>query len=170
MHRPATCCVCSLTHLTSTFRRGVHAGLRDAQALRGFRFAVNNAAINKAAPLDQVTEKSFDEHFAANVKSALFMSQAAARIFKPGAVIINISSLNSRYPRATSAAPRKRRLSHSPSAYHGSWGPPHSGRRCGTWHGGYANAPDQQQTRGAKRHDRTQPSCVRSGRPTRSPG
>ena len=81
---------------------------------------VNNAAINKAAPLDQVTEKSFDEHFAANVKSALFMSQAAARVFKPGAVIINISSLNSRYPRATSAAPRKRRLSHSPSAYHGS--------------------------------------------------
>ena len=59
---------------------------------------VNNAAINKAAPLDQVTEKSFDEHFAANVKSALFMSQAAARVFKPGAVIINISSLNSRYP------------------------------------------------------------------------
>ena len=59
---------------------------------------VNNAAINKAAPLDQVTEKSFDEHFAANAKSALFMSQAAARVFKPGAVIINISSLNSRYP------------------------------------------------------------------------
>src|SRR6516165_11128904 len=135
-----------------------------------FDVLVNNAAINKAAPLDQVTEKSFDEHFAANVKSALFMSQAAASVFKPGAVIINISSLNSRYPRATSAAPRKRRLSHSPSAYHGSWGPPHSGRRCGTWHGGYANAPDQQQTRGAKRHDRTQPSCVRSGRPTRSPG
>ena len=60
---------------------------------------VNNAAINKAAPLDQVTEKSFDEHFAANVTSALFMSQAAARVFKPGAVIINISSLNSRYRR-----------------------------------------------------------------------
>ena len=59
---------------------------------------VNNGAINKAAPLDQATEKSFDEHFAANVKSALFMSQAAARVFKPGAVIINISSLNSRYP------------------------------------------------------------------------
>jgi 3-oxoacyl-[acyl-carrier protein] reductase len=59
---------------------------------------VNNAAINKKAPLDQVTEKSFDEHFAANVKSALFMSQAAARVFKPGAVIVNISSLNSRYP------------------------------------------------------------------------
>src|SRR6516162_4112099 len=39
MHRPATCCVCSLTHVTSTFRRGVHAGLRDAQALRGFSFA-----------------------------------------------------------------------------------------------------------------------------------
>jgi 3-oxoacyl-[acyl-carrier protein] reductase len=63
-----------------------------------FDVLVNNAAINKAAPLDQVTEKSFDEHFAANVKSVLFMSQAAARVFKPGAVIINISSLNSRYP------------------------------------------------------------------------
>jgi NAD(P)-dependent dehydrogenase (short-subunit alcohol dehydrogenase family) len=93
-----------------------------------------------------VTEKSFDEHFATNVKSALLMSQAAARVFKPGAVIINISSLNSRYPRATSTAPRKRRLRHSPAAYHGSWGPRHSGRRCGTWHGGYANAPGQQQT------------------------
>jgi len=63
-----------------------------------FDVLVNNAAINKAAPLDRVTEKSFDEHFAANVKSVLFMSQAAARVFKPGAVIINISSLNSRYP------------------------------------------------------------------------
>jgi len=31
-----------------------------------------------------VIEKFFDEHFAANVKSALFMSQAAARVFKPG--------------------------------------------------------------------------------------
>ena len=30
-----------------------------------FDVLVNNAAINKAAPLDQVTEKSFDEHFAA---------------------------------------------------------------------------------------------------------
>jgi 3-oxoacyl-[acyl-carrier protein] reductase len=59
---------------------------------------VNNAAINKSAPLDQVTEKSFDEHFGANLKSALFMSQVAARVFKPGAVIINISSLNARYP------------------------------------------------------------------------
>jgi 3-oxoacyl-[acyl-carrier protein] reductase len=59
---------------------------------------VNNAATNKAAPLDQVTEKSLDEHFAANVKSALFMSQAAASVFKPGAVIINISPLNSGYP------------------------------------------------------------------------
>src|SRR6516162_2572722 len=31
-----------------------------------FDVLVNNAAINKAAPLDRVTEKSFDEHFAAN--------------------------------------------------------------------------------------------------------
>jgi 3-oxoacyl-[acyl-carrier protein] reductase len=59
---------------------------------------VNNAAIAKPAMLDQVTESIFDEHFAANVKSALFMSQAAARVFKAGAVIVNISSLNTRYP------------------------------------------------------------------------
>ena len=77
---------------------------------------VNNAAINKATPLDQLTEKSFDEHFAANVKSVLFMSQAAARVFTPGAVIINISSLNSRYPSghlysATKAAPESLTIS-----------------------------------------------------------
>src|SRR6516164_2456215 len=165
MHRPATCCVCSLTHLTSTFRRGVHAGLRDAQAIRGFRFAVNNAAINKAAPLDRVTEKSFDEHFAANVKSALFMSQAAARVFKPGAVIINISSLNSRYPSGHLYSATKAALESHTISLSRELGPRHSGRRCGTWHGGYTNAPGQQQTRGAKRHDRTQrPASGREGR------
>src|SRR6516225_2598174 len=131
-----------------------------------FDVLVNNAAINKAAPLDQVTEKSFDEHFAANVKSVLFMSQAAARVFKPGAVIINISSLNSRYPSghlysATKAALES--LTISPSRKLG----PRGIRvvAAGTWHGGYANAPGQQQTRGAKRHDRTQrPASDREGR------
>jgi hypothetical protein len=42
-------------------------------------------------------------------------------------------------------------LSHSPQGYRGSWAPRHSGRRCGTWHDGYGNAPGQQQSRGAKR-------------------
>jgi NAD(P)-dependent dehydrogenase (short-subunit alcohol dehydrogenase family) len=41
---------------------------------------VNNAAINKAAPLDQVTEKSFDEHFVANVKSAVHVAGGRPRI------------------------------------------------------------------------------------------
>ena len=130
-----------------------------------FDVLVNNAAINKAAPLDRVTEKSFDEHFAANVKSVLFMSQAAARVFKPGAVIINISSLNSRYPSGHLYSATKAALESHTISLSRELGPRHSGRRCGTWHGGYANAPGQQQTRGAKRHDRTQrPASGREGR------
>jgi 3-oxoacyl-[acyl-carrier protein] reductase len=58
---------------------------------------VNNAAISEAATLDEVDEASFDRHFATNVKAALFLSQAAARVFDDqGGVIINVSSIGTR--------------------------------------------------------------------------
>ena len=71
-----------------------------AEAVRLFGrldILVNNAAIAEAATLDEVDEASFDRHFATNVKAALFLSQAAARVFgDQGGVIINVSSIGTR--------------------------------------------------------------------------
>ena len=44
-------------------------------------------------------EADFDKMFAANVKSVLFLSQAAVRVFDGrGGVIVNLSSINTRAP------------------------------------------------------------------------
>jgi 3-oxoacyl-[acyl-carrier protein] reductase len=58
---------------------------------------VNNAAISEGATLDQICEEQFDRHVATNLKAALFLSQAAVRVFPPqGGVIINVSSIGTR--------------------------------------------------------------------------
>lgn len=63
---------------------------------------VNNAAISEGSSLDEITEEMFDRLVATNLKSVLFMSQAAARVFDArGGAIINISSVGTRI-----AAPR----------------------------------------------------------------
>jgi 3-oxoacyl-[acyl-carrier protein] reductase len=60
---------------------------------------VNNAGIAGRVLLGQIDEVSFDSVFAANVKSVLFASQAAARVFRDHhGVIVNISSLRVRQP------------------------------------------------------------------------
>jgi len=63
---------------------------------------VNNAAISEGSAFDDITETMFDRLVATNIKSVLFLSQAAARIFDTrGGAIINISSVGTRI-----AAPR----------------------------------------------------------------
>ena len=60
---------------------------------------VNNAGIAEPAELEAIDEAHFDRQFATNVKSILFGSQAAARIFgDQGGAIINVSSINARAP------------------------------------------------------------------------
>jgi NAD(P)-dependent dehydrogenase (short-subunit alcohol dehydrogenase family) len=60
----------------------------------GLDVLVNNAGITHAAQLDDLTEDDFDRVFATNLKSALWATQAAARLMQPGASIINLSSVN----------------------------------------------------------------------------
>jgi NAD(P)-dependent dehydrogenase (short-subunit alcohol dehydrogenase family) len=55
---------------------------------------VNNAGITHAAALDDLTEDDFDRVFATNLKSALWGTQAAARLMQPGSAVINMSSVN----------------------------------------------------------------------------
>jgi 3-oxoacyl-[acyl-carrier protein] reductase len=70
----------------------------------GLDILINNAAILYPGPVDALVEADFDNHFGANVKSVLFMSQAAARAFGDGTgAIVNISSINGRNPTARGA-------------------------------------------------------------------
>lgn len=57
---------------------------------------VNNAAVSTGLDLDAITEVDFDRMVATNMKSVLFLSQAAARAMAPGSVIINLSSVGTR--------------------------------------------------------------------------
>lgn len=53
---------------------------------------VNNAAVARFEPLSEVSEASFDELFAVNVKGVFFAMQEAARRLNAGGRIINLSS------------------------------------------------------------------------------
>jgi NAD(P)-dependent dehydrogenase (short-subunit alcohol dehydrogenase family) len=60
----------------------------------GLDLLVNNAGITHACELDDLTEEDFDRVFATNLKSALWATQAAARLMGEGGAIINLSSVN----------------------------------------------------------------------------
>lgn len=58
---------------------------------------VNNAAVSAGVAFDKITEAMFDSMVATNMKSVLFLSQAASRVFgDSGGVIINVSSIGTR--------------------------------------------------------------------------
>ena len=73
----------------------VAAARRAVGAAAPFQILVNNAGMNRPAPLPDVTVEDFDAIFALNVRAAYFMAQAVARRLVeaklPGS-IINISS------------------------------------------------------------------------------
>jgi pteridine reductase len=54
---------------------------------------VNSAAIMIRTPLEEVTEKIWDEIFALNLRAAFFCARAAAARMNDGGVIINIADL-----------------------------------------------------------------------------
>lgn len=73
----------------------VDALIANAAALwGGLDVLVNNAGITHASNLDDLTEDDFDRVFATNLKSALWGTQAAARLMGPGSAVINMSSVN----------------------------------------------------------------------------
>jgi NAD(P)-dependent dehydrogenase (short-subunit alcohol dehydrogenase family) len=73
----------------------IDAARRAIAGAAPFQILVNNAGMNRPAPLADVTVEDFDAIFALNVRAAFFMAQAVARRLTearlPGS-IINISS------------------------------------------------------------------------------
>lgn len=67
---------------------------RVAERWGGLDLLVNNAGVTHAADLDALTEEDFDRVFAINLKSALWATQAAARLMGPGSAVVNLSSVN----------------------------------------------------------------------------
>lgn len=65
-----------------------------AALLGGIDVLVNNAGVTHAATLDELTEDDFDRVMAVNLKSALWGTQAAARVMEAGSAVINMSSVN----------------------------------------------------------------------------
>lgn len=85
--KAVACDVASKTEIEALFAAvSVHWG--------GLDVLVNNAGITHAAQLDDLTEDDFDRVFATNLKSALWATQAAARLMGEGSAIINMSSVN----------------------------------------------------------------------------
>lgn len=72
---------------------------RDAVAYAVDRFGgldilVNNAGICPVAPIERMSGAAFSEVLAVNTLGAFLGIQAAARVMKPGSVIINIGSID----------------------------------------------------------------------------
>ena len=71
-----------------------HMVARAGELWGGLDILVNNAGITHAATLDELTEDDFDRVFATNLKSALWGTQAAARLMGAGGAVVNMSSVN----------------------------------------------------------------------------
>jgi galactitol 2-dehydrogenase len=83
-------------HLDVTKMDSIQAAVSEVEAQAGgIDILVNNAAIFDLAPIEEVTEKSYDRIFAVNVKGLLFTLQAVAKSMigrGKGGKIVNMAS------------------------------------------------------------------------------
>jgi 2-deoxy-D-gluconate 3-dehydrogenase len=72
---------------------------------------VNNAGTTRRGSLVEISPEAYDEVMNLNVKSLLFLSQAAVRVMETGGAIVNIASLNAlMYSKAWASTPRVKPL------------------------------------------------------------
>src|SRR5262249_31790644 len=77
---------------------GAHALAAEVRNLTGNRLdiLVSNAGISKAAPLENITIKDFDDLFAVNVRAPYFLLQQLLPVLTDSASVVFVSSLGAR--------------------------------------------------------------------------
>ena len=77
---------------------GAHVLAAQVRNLIGNRFDifVSNAGISKAAPIESITVKDFDDLFAVNVRAPYFLLQQLLPILGEGGSVVFVSSLGAR--------------------------------------------------------------------------
>ena len=77
---------------------GAHALAAEVRKLAGDRLdiLVSNAGISKAAPVENITVKDFDDLFAVNVRAPYFLVQQLLPILSDNASVVFVSSLGAR--------------------------------------------------------------------------
>ena len=77
---------------------GAHALAAQVRNLIGDRLdiLVSNAGISKAAPIESITVKDFDDLFAVNVRAPYFLVQQLLPILGDGSSVVFVSSLGAR--------------------------------------------------------------------------
>jgi 3-oxoacyl-[acyl-carrier protein] reductase len=77
---------------------GAHKLARQVRELVGGRLdiLVANAAVSKAAPIEEITVEDFDRLFAVNVRAPYFLLQQLLPIMSEGGSVILVSSLTAR--------------------------------------------------------------------------
>ena len=85
---------------------GAHVLAGQVRNLIGTRLdiLVSNAGISKAAPIDGITVKDFDDLFAVNVRAPYFLLQQLLPILGEGGSVVFVSSLGARAAVGTLAA------------------------------------------------------------------
>jgi NAD(P)-dependent dehydrogenase (short-subunit alcohol dehydrogenase family) len=85
---------------------GAHVLAAQVRNLVGNRLdiLVSNAAISRAAPIESITVKDFDELFAVNVRAPYFLLQQLLPILGEGSSVVFMSSLGARAAVGTLAA------------------------------------------------------------------
>jgi len=99
-------CTAYMNRVEVTNRKSIKDWLKQISAAEGqIDVLVNNAGINRAGPLDTVTEKDWDDIMAVNLKGPFLVSQEVLPMMvgTGGGRIINIASVSGLYGGPTTA-------------------------------------------------------------------
>lgn len=75
-----------------SFRKAVEETLHDVWQRKDFDFLINNAGIDRAAPIAQMTEEDFDSLLNVHFKGVFFLTQKLLPLLADGGRIVNTSS------------------------------------------------------------------------------